>query len=68
MEQLKAWRNSLIPPTLEHAGRLIGVSAVQMLRYETGDRPIPPERAVRIEFVAGIPRAELRPDIFEASK
>lgn len=68
MEQIITWRKSLTPPTLEHAGKLLGVSAVQVLRYERGERGIPATKAAEIERVTGIPRHELRPDIFEASK
>ena len=64
MEQIITWRKSLTPPTLEHAGKLLGVSAVQVLRYERGERSIPATKAADVERITGIPRHELRPDIF----
>lgn len=42
----------------------IGVTAVQVSRYETGLKRIPAEKAVAIEKEFGIPRERLRPDIF----
>lgn len=64
MEKLTEWRKSLEPNTLEHAGRLLGVSAVQMLRYERGERSIPPAKALAVEQITGISRHDLRPDVF----
>lgn len=63
MEKLFTWRkaNEL---SAEAAGKLIGVSKVQWLRLETGDRRIAPERVLLIENLTGISRHELRPDIF----
>jgi len=66
MEKLTTWRKTLEAPTLENAARLLGVSAVQVHRYEKGDRRIPAERAAQVEAITGIPRHELRPDIFPA--
>jgi DNA-binding transcriptional regulator YdaS (Cro superfamily) len=60
------WRKSLPEPTLQRAGEMIGVSAVQMHRLEKGKRPVTAEKAVEIEGVTGIPRHKLRPDIFPA--
>lgn len=59
------WRKALETPTLEAAGALIGVSAVQMMRLEKGERRIPADRLVEIERITGIPRQSLRPDLFE---
>jgi len=42
----------------------IGVTAVQVSRYETGQKRVPAEKAVALEKEFGIPRARLRPDIF----
>jgi len=42
----------------------LGVSAVQVSRYESGLKRIPAEKAVVIEKLFGIPRERLRPDIF----
>lgn len=64
MEKLRTWRKSLNPPTLKHAGKLLGVSAVQVHRYETGEQDVPPTKVIHYEEVTGIPRHELRPDVF----
>ena len=65
MEALQKWRKSLPEQkTLEAAGKLLGVSAVQMFRYEKGNRKIPAERVAEVERITGIPRHELRADIF----
>jgi DNA-binding transcriptional regulator YdaS (Cro superfamily) len=42
----------------------IGVSAVQVSRYESGIKRVPAEKAVVIEKEFGIPRERIRPDIF----
>ena len=68
MEALKKWRLGLKEHrTLEAAGRLLGVSGVQMLRYERGERKIPPTRVRDFEAITGIPREILRPDVFGPS-
>jgi DNA-binding transcriptional regulator YdaS (Cro superfamily) len=64
MEKLTTWRKALPNPTLEAAGKLLGVSTVQMMRLEKGERRVPAERLAEFEAVTGIPREELRPDIF----
>ena len=65
MDALRNWRLSLPDnQTLEAAGKLLGISAVQMHRYETGERRVPPTRVVEIESITGIPRTILRPDVF----
>lgn len=66
MEQLRAWRMKLPngSNTLEAAAPLLGVSAVQLSRYETGARRIPLERVPSISQATGIAPAELRPDFF----
>ena len=65
MDALRKWRQSLPEnQTLEAAGKLLGISAVQMHRYETGERKVPPTRVVEIESITGIPRTILRPDVF----
>ena len=65
MDALRNWRLSLPDnQTLEAAGKLLGISAVQMHRYETGERRVPPTRVVEIETITGIPRTVLRPDVF----
>ena len=65
MEQLRAWRlNRPDGRTLEAASRLLGVSAVQLSRYESGARRIPAERVPAISRVTGIAPELLRPDVF----
>lgn len=66
MKALRDWRLSLPPEfrTLDAAGKLLGVSGVQMHRYETGQRRMQPERVLEIEKITGIPRTILRPDVF----
>jgi DNA-binding transcriptional regulator YdaS (Cro superfamily) len=64
MDALREWRQGLAEPTLEAAGKLLGISAVQMHRYETGQRRIPPTRVIEFEAITGISRFVLRPDVF----
>lgn len=68
MDELRKWRQSLPEnqQTLAAAGRLLGVSEVQMHRYETGQRKIPATRVVEWEAITGIPCHVLRPDVFPA--
>lgn len=68
MDELRKWRLSRLPEyqTLAAAGRLLGISEVQMHRYETGKRRIPPARVVEWETITNIPRHVLRPDVFPA--
>lgn len=62
------WRLSLSPPTLEHGARLLGVTAVQMYRYEHGLRRVPPEKVARYSHITGISKRVLRPDVFGPMK
>jgi transcriptional regulator with XRE-family HTH domain len=48
--------------TLEEFGNLFGVDKSTVLRWESGRAPA--ERVVEIERVTGIPRADLRPDLY----
>ena len=68
MDELRKWRQSLpeYQRTLAAAGRLLGISEVQMHRYETGQRRIPATRVVEWETITKIPRHKLRPDVFPA--
>lgn len=69
MEELRKWRLSLRDhQTLKAAGSLLGVSAVQMHRYETGEQKVPATKAREIEAITGIPREILRPDVFGLKK
>lgn len=65
MKALHDWRMSLPTPTLAAAARLLGISESQMSRYEAGLRQVAPERVVEFEKITGIPRAVLRPDVFD---
>lgn len=64
MEKLHKWRMALEKPTLDEAARLLDISAAQMQRLEKGLRKVGPESLSKFEDVTGIPRHELRPDIF----
>ena len=67
MDELRKWRLSRLPEeqrTLEAAGKLLGVSGVQMHRFETGQRRIPATRVIAFEEITGISRDVLRPDVF----
>lgn len=66
MEALTKWRQQLPPGlrTLEAAGNLLGVSGVQMYRYEHGHRRVPPEKVLAISAITNIAPEILRPDIF----
>lgn len=63
---LTVWRMSL--PNNENslaiAAQILGTSASMLYRYEQGLRKLPAEKAVRYSYITGIPRKELRPDIF----
>ena len=48
--------------TLEVLGEALGVNKSTVLRWEQ-DR-IPAERVIDVEKATGIPRAQLRPDLF----
>jgi DNA-binding transcriptional regulator YdaS (Cro superfamily) len=69
MEALRKWRLGLRDhQTLKAAGSLLGVSAVQMYRYEIGEQKVPATKAAAIEAITGIPREVLRPDVFGSKK
>jgi DNA-binding transcriptional regulator YdaS (Cro superfamily) len=67
MDELRKWRQGLPENqrTLAAAGRLLGISEVQMHRYETGQRRIPAERTDDFAKITGIPHTILRPDVFK---
>ena len=48
------------------AGRLLGVSAAQVCRYESGKKRIPPEKVPAVSAITGIPPELLRPDVYRA--
>lgn len=65
MNRLREWRLNLPGgSTHEAAGRLLGVSAAQMSRYESGARSIPADRVPDVSRLTGIAPNELRPDVF----
>lgn len=53
--------------TAECVASWFGISEVTLRSYENGARKIPPEFAVAFEGRTGVPRHELRPDIFVAA-
>ncbi len=50
--------------TLTALARAFDVNKSTILRWERGDVPIPVARLAEIEAKTGIPRSELRPDVF----
>jgi hypothetical protein len=66
MDALRKWREGLPQGyrTLEAAGAMLGVTGVQMHRYENDKRRIPPEKVISVSAVTQIPPEILRPDIF----
>lgn len=54
--------------TLDATAELFKVNRTTILRWEDGRVPLPVKRLAEIEEVTGIPREQLRPDIFGGSK
>lgn len=52
--------------TLETLALALDVNKSTVLRWETGEVPIPTTRLADLEKLTGIPRKRLRPDIFQA--
>ena len=52
--------------TLDAAADVFGVNRRTLIRWEQSAPPVPIKRIVEIEAITGIPRDELRPDIFQA--
>lgn len=50
------------PLTLEQLGDMFGVNKSTVLRWEGGQ--VPAERVLEVERATGIPRHELRPDLY----
>ena len=48
--------------TLEAVAEELGVNKSTVLRWEAG--PVPAERIIQLEQATGIPRHELRPDLY----
>lgn len=51
--------------SLRKFSALIAVSEAEICRWEQGMRRMPAERVTIISALTGIPKHELRPDIFE---
>ncbi|MDX0230318.1 helix-turn-helix domain-containing protein [Sinorhizobium meliloti] len=65
MHPLREWRlTQPVPLRQADIAEKLGISAVQVSRYETGRKRITAEKAVLIEKHFGIPRERLRPDVF----
>ncbi|MBZ9873111.1 helix-turn-helix domain-containing protein [Mesorhizobium sp. BR1-1-9] len=50
---------------LDEVAALFGVNKATIIRWENGEVPLPAKRLKEIEDITGIPRQELRPDLFE---
>lgn len=50
--------------TLDGAAELFKVDRTTILRWERGEPPVPVKRLDEVERITGIPRNQLRPDIF----
>ena len=50
---------------LEEVAALFNVNKATIIRWENGEVPLPAKRLKEFEDVTGIPRQELRPDLFE---
>ena len=55
---------SMMGLSLSRFAESVGVSRSYVCQWETGARRVPAERAVQIERITGIPREQLRPDLF----
>jgi transcriptional regulator with XRE-family HTH domain len=67
MDKLKSWRDKQGLTSTE-AARLAGISQAQWSRYETSRAAIGAKRVALLSQITGIPRHELRPDLFEAAQ
>lgn len=50
--------------TLDGVAEIFKVDRTTVLRWERGTPPVPVKRLDEVEAVTGIPRQELRPDVF----
>jgi DNA-binding transcriptional regulator YdaS (Cro superfamily) len=66
MNKLRTWRKANKISATE-AGKRIGVGRVQWFRMETGERSVAADKVLLVEAMTGIPRQELRPDVFGES-
>lgn len=60
---LRAWRKDYRVGLVDAANKL-GVTKSTFNRWECGFTLLPADRLIGVELVTGIPRAELRPDLF----
>ena len=60
---LKTWREET-EKSVTDAAKAAGVTPAMWSRWENKKRPIPAERAVKIEGAIGVSRHDMRPDIF----
>ena len=67
MKELRQWRLER-HLTLKEAATLIGVSAAQWSRYESGRRRISPTRVAVVSNLTGISVRKLRPDMFDVPR
>lgn len=51
--------------TLQQFGDMVGLKKARVWKYENGRLPVPAELVPKIEEATGIPRHELRPDLWE---
>jgi DNA-binding transcriptional regulator YdaS (Cro superfamily) len=67
MNALRNWRKSLPDGHRSQSavGKMLGVSAAEVSRWESGRRQVPAERVIEFEKITGIPRHKLRPDVFD---
>jgi transcriptional regulator with XRE-family HTH domain len=59
---LAAYRE-LTGKSLEDLATPLGVNKTTILRWESGEIPIPIKRLTELETLTGIPRGKLRPDL-----
>lgn len=50
---------------LKEVADIFGVDISTIIRWENGEVPLPAKRLKEFEEVTGIPRQDLRPDLFE---
>lgn len=60
---LAVWRKTQRIRGEEIAGKL-GITRCTWSRWETGSHKVQPERCPQIELITGIPREQIRPDIY----
>jgi transcriptional regulator with XRE-family HTH domain len=66
LTSLRDWRKSEGLDQFD-AGKRLKTSQANISRYERKTILIPPEKAIKIEKITGIPRSHLRPDLWGAN-